>query len=224
LLPRSFFERDPVTVSRELLGKIIVRRTPSARRGGAGRGRSGTLIAGRIVETEAYLGAEDPAAHAYSGPTERNRVLFGPPGHAYVYFIYGMYYCLNFSCMKTGKAGCTLIRALEPIEGAEEMLRNRGLHAGRTASRSGEITAAMLRKVANGPGKLCAALAITRAHDNGKDVCSAASDLQVVDDAWRPAAVGASGRVGITKAVHLPLRFFIEGSAFLSRPALEKKR
>jgi len=114
-LPRSFYARDPVTVARALLGKIIVRRF----------GRS-TMV-GRIVEDEAYLGAEDAAAHSAAGRTERNAVLFGPPGHAYVYFIYGAHYCLNVSCMPPGDAGCVLIRALEPIAGLAAMARNRGL-------------------------------------------------------------------------------------------------
>ena len=210
LLPRSFFARDPVTVSRELLGKIILRSDPAA------------TLAGRIVETEAYLGAEDPAAHAYRGPTDRNRVLFGPAGHAYVYFIYGMYYCLNFSCMKTGEAGCTLIRALEPLAGLDEMARHRyGGRASRTSAATHtaahELTPAAVRNLCSGPGKLCTALAITRAHDNDKDVCSRSSDLQVLDDGYTVARISASPRVGISKAADLPLRFFVAGSPFLSR-------
>src|SRR5947208_8402591 len=109
LLRRSFFNRDPREVCPELLGKIIVRKN----------GR--TVLAGRIVEVEAYLGADDAAAHAAAGRTSRNDVLFGPPGHAYVYFIYGVHYCLNISCMPEGEAGCVLIRALEPIAGINEM-------------------------------------------------------------------------------------------------------
>src|SRR5664279_4684402 len=112
VLPREFFNRNPVTVGRELLGKLLIRR----------EGRR--LLAGRVVEDEAYLGVEDPAAHAYSGRTARNAVLFGPPGHAYVYFIYGNHYCLNVSCLRAGDAGSLLIRALEPIDGIEQMALN----------------------------------------------------------------------------------------------------
>ena len=103
LLRRAFFNRDPRIVSRELLGKLVVRR----------EGRK--QLAGRIVEVEAYLGAGDLAAHAAAGHTARNAVLWGPPGHAYVYFIYGVHYCLNISCLPAGEAGCVLIRALEPV-------------------------------------------------------------------------------------------------------------
>src|SRR5215470_13083481 len=115
LLPRSFFDRDPRIVARALLGKLIVRRL----------GRR--VLAGRIVETEAYLGADDLAAHAAAGRTARNEVLWGPPGHAYVYFIYGVHYCLNISCLEEGEAGCVLIRALEPVAGLAAMASARGL-------------------------------------------------------------------------------------------------
>src|SRR5258708_11586989 len=115
LLHRSFFNRDPRIVARELLGKLIVRR----------HGRR--QLAGRIVEVEAYLGAGDLAAHAAAGHTARNAVIFGPPGHAYVYFIYGVHYCLNISCLPDGDAGCVLIRALEPVSEIREMAKARGL-------------------------------------------------------------------------------------------------
>src|SRR5213592_2239282 len=109
VLSRDFYNRDPRLVGPDLLGKILVRK----------QGRK--LIVGRIVEVEAYLGADDPAAHASIGKTARNAVLFGPPGHAYVYFIYGNHYCLNVSCLPDGVPGCVLIRALEPVGGIEEM-------------------------------------------------------------------------------------------------------
>src|SRR6476469_9276797 len=115
LLRRAFFNRDPRTVARELLGKLIVRRD----------GRK--QLAGRIVEVEAYLGAGDLAAHAAAGHTARNAVIFGPPGHAYIYFIYGVHYCLNLSCLPDGEAGGILIRALEPVTGLEEMATAREL-------------------------------------------------------------------------------------------------
>ncbi|HEY2170784.1 MAG TPA: DNA-3-methyladenine glycosylase [Candidatus Angelobacter sp.] len=199
LLRRAFFNRDPRIVSRELLGKLIVRR----------EGRK--QLAGRIVEVEAYLGAGDLAAHAAAGHTARNAVIFGPPGHAYVYFIYGVHYCLNISCLPAGDAGCVLIRALEPVSGVAEMANARGLadldlESGRE-----------LRKLASGPGKLCEALGITRPRDNGKDMLSAASDLQVMSDGFRVQEVAVTQRIGITKAAELPLRYVIAANHFLSK-------
>jgi len=114
-LAREFFARDPRLVAGELLGKLLVRREAEGTR------------AGRVVEVEAYLGAHDPAAHAAAGRTARNAVLFGPPGHAYVYFIYGNHFCLNVSCQPDGEAGCVLFRALEPVSGLELMAEARGL-------------------------------------------------------------------------------------------------
>ncbi len=115
LLKADFFNRDPRRVARALLGKVLVRKTP--------RG----ILAGRIVETEAYLGKGDAAAHAAAGRTPRNSVLFGPPGHAYVYFIYGNHHCLNVSCLPDGVPGCVLFRALEPVAGIEQMAEARGI-------------------------------------------------------------------------------------------------
>jgi len=115
LLKADFFNRDPRRVARALLGKLLVRKTP--------RG----ILAGRIVETEAYLGKGDAAAHAAAGRTPRNSVLFGPPGHAYVYFIYGNHHCLNVSCLPDGVPGCVLFRALEPVSGIKQMAKARGI-------------------------------------------------------------------------------------------------
>ena len=196
---RKFFNRDPRQVGRELLGKIIVRT--------AGR----KLLAGRIVEVEAYLGAGDAAAHAAAGRTPRNHVLFGPPGHAYVYFIYGVHYCLNISCMPEGEAGCVLIRALEPLTGVPEMARARDLNPlDPTSVRD-------LRKLLSGPGKLCEALGITRMRDNDKDMLSPQSDLQVRDDGFSPVEILATQRIGITKSADMPLRYLLAGNAFVSR-------
>ncbi|HEV7673060.1 MAG TPA: DNA-3-methyladenine glycosylase [Candidatus Angelobacter sp.] len=199
LLRRSFFNRDPRTVARELLGKLIVRR----------EGRK--QLAGRIVEVEAYLGAGDLAAHAAAGHTARNAVIFGPPGHAYVYFIYGVHYCLNISCLPEGDAGCVLIRALEPVGGIREMANARGLADLDLAS------ARDLRKLASGPGKLCEALGITRLRDNSKNMLSSASDLQVVSDGFRMDEILVTQRIGITKATEMPLRYVIAGSSYLSK-------
>ena len=198
ILPRKFFNRDPVTVGRELLGKLLVRRD----------GRK--LMAGRIVEDEAYLGVEDPAAHAYSGRTLRNSVLFGPPGHAYVYFIYGNHYCLNVSCMPEGHAGGVLLRALEPVAGLPTMAQARGLDLGATPR------PAQLRLLASGPGRMSQALGVTRVRDNDKDLTSPASDLWFADDGYRVERIMATPRIGITKAVAEPLRFVIAGSPFVS--------
>jgi DNA-3-methyladenine glycosylase len=199
LLPRAFFNRDPRIVARELLGKLIVRR----------EGRK--QLAGRIVEVEAYLGAGDLAAHAAAGNTARNAVLWGPPGHAYVYFIYGVHYCLNISCLPDGDAGCILIRALEPVSGITEMAKARGLaDLDFTLPRD-------LRKLASGPGKLCEALGITRPRDNAKDMVSPRSDLQAMSDGFRVEEVAATPRIGITKSAEMPLRYVIAGNAFVSR-------
>jgi DNA-3-methyladenine glycosylase len=195
-LKRTFFNRDPRRVARELLGKLLVRR----------EGRK--LLVGRIVELEVYLGENDPAAHAAVGLTERNRVLFGPPGFAYVYFIYGNHYCLNVSCMPEGKAGSVLFRALEPIAGIPEMQQARGLEA--------KLGARTQRLLTSGPGRLAEAFGITRTRDNGKDLTSAESDLIIAADGYRPQKILATARIGITNAADMPLRLFIAGNDFVS--------
>jgi len=194
VLPRTFYDCDPRVVGPDLLGKLLVRR----------EGRKHLI--GRIVELEAYLGADDPAAHASIGKTPRNAVLFGPPGHAYVYFIYGNHYCLNVSCLPNGIPGGILFRALEPAEGAEEMFKLRGIEP-----------SADLRKLTSGPGRLAASFGITRERDNGKDLTSARSDLHIVDDGSPPPRVLITKRIGITKAAEMPLRYIVEGNRFVSR-------
>ena len=194
-LPRAFFARDPRRVGRELLGKVLVRQD--------GDGR----LTARIVEVEAYLGRNDPAAHAFSGRTERNAVLFGPPGYAYVYFIYGNHYCLNVSCLPDGVAGGILFRALEPLQGLEEMAQRRGISI--KGSRD-------LRSLTSGPGRLAEAFGITRERDNGKDLTAASSDLWLADDGFRVRRVQVTPRIGINKAVELPLRYIIAGNDFVS--------
>jgi DNA-3-methyladenine glycosylase len=198
ILPREFYDRDPVTVARELLGKLLIRR----------EGRK--LLAGRIVEDEAYLGADDPAAHVYSGRTPRNAVLFGPPGHAYVYFIYGNHYCLNVSCMPEGYGEGVLFRAMEPVSGVAEMAAARGLELTSPQSPS------QLRLISSGPGRMSEALGITRERDNTKDLTSGKSDLYFADDGYRPEKIIATPRIGIRKAVDEPLRFVIAGNAYVS--------
>ncbi|HEU5452953.1 MAG TPA: DNA-3-methyladenine glycosylase [Terriglobales bacterium] len=205
-LPPSFYNRDPRRVARELLGKVLVRRE--------GHG----LRAGRIVELEAYLGRKDPAAHAFSGPTSRNLVLFGPPGRAYVYFIYGNHYCLNVSCEPEGKAGCLLFRALEPVAGVERMAAARDLKISPGARPS------ELRLIAGGPGRLAEALDITRERDNGKDFSSGDSDLVIVDDGYGRARIATTPRVGITKAAQNRLRYVIVDNEFVSGKRVRSTR
>ena len=195
ILPRRFYLDPAVQVGRRLLGKLLVRTLENE-----------TLV-GRIVEVEAYIGEQDAAAHSFVGKTARNQVLFGPPGHAYVYFIYGMYYCLNFSCEPEGEAGSVLIRALEPVSGLEAMARLRGLP-----------DSAQPRLLASGPGRLCQAFAIRRADHNGMDLTKSTSELQVRDDGFVPGHIVASPRVGIRKAAEMPLRFSIAENQFVSRP------
>ncbi len=185
-------------MSRHLLGKLIVRKEGHKR------------LAGRIVEVEAYLGADDAAAHAAAGRTARNEVLFGPPGYAYVYFIYGVHYCLNISCLPEDVAGCVLIRALEPVQGIEEMTEARGLSRDFNSVHN-------LRALTSGPGKLCQALQITRTRDNGKDMLSSTSDLVVMDDGYRAKKICATPRIGITKSAAMPLRYLLAENPFVSR-------
>ena len=200
VLPCEFFDRDVATVARELLGKLLVRR----------EGR--TLLAGRVVEDEAYLGSDDPAAHAYSGCTPRNFVLFGPPGRAYIYFIYGNHYCLNVSCRGNGEG--VLFRAMHPVLGIEAMARERDI-ALPAAPRMTQ-----LRMISSGPGRMAEALGITRERDNDKVLMSRTSDLYLADDGFRPERIAVTPRIGITKAVERPLRFVIADSPYVSGPKL----
>jgi DNA-3-methyladenine glycosylase len=193
ILPRSFYDRDPRLVGPDLLGKILVRRD----------GRR--LLTGRIVEVEAYLGTEDAAAHSFSGKTARNAVLFGPPGYAYVYFIYGTHFCLNVSCLPDGVPGGILFRALEPLQGIEEMFKLRGIDE-----------TSDLRRLTTGPGRLAAAFGITRARDNAKDLTDAQSDLYIADDGTPPRHTLITKRIGISKAADMPLRYIVAGNRFVS--------
>jgi DNA-3-methyladenine glycosylase len=201
-LPPKFFDRDAVTVARELLGKLLIRR----------EGRK--LLAGRIVEDEAYLGPLDPAAHAYNGRTLRNAVLFGPPGRAYVYFIYGNHYCTNVSCMPEGDGGGVLLRAMEPVSGVNAMAEARGLLL------SDEPRTSQLRLISSGPGRMSEALGITRERDNGKDLTDPRSDLWLADDDYDVKRIETTKRIGIKKAIDEPLRFVIAGNPFVSGPRL----
>ena len=182
-------------MARALLGKLLLRRLPGA----------AEPLIGRIVETEAYIGEGDAAAHAAAGRTARNSVLWGEPGHAYVYFIYGMHSCLNVSCEPDGQAGCVLIRALEPLLGLVQMAHLRGLTA-----------AATPRLLTGGPGRLCRAMGITRSGQNGIDLLDPQSDLRLVEDDFVADNILVTPRIGIRKAAERPLRFHLAGNACVS--------
>jgi DNA-3-methyladenine glycosylase len=196
-LPRSFYEPSARVVAPGLLGHFLIRNTPEGPCGGA------------IVETEAYL-VGDPASHNAPGLTNRNRVMFGHPGHAYVYLIYGFHFCVNAVCRPAGIAEAVLIRAVEATVGEKLMLAERPVNKPR------ELT--------NGPGKLCQAMNITRGLD-GVDLCNAKSELFIAENPELKKFRKAKGpmitttRIGITKAAALPLRFYLEGSEFVSRKA-----
>ncbi|HLK68812.1 MAG TPA: DNA-3-methyladenine glycosylase [Bryobacteraceae bacterium] len=185
ILRRPFYNRPAVEVARALLGKVLV------------HGRT----AGIIVETEAYLGGDDLAAHSARGLTERTRVIFGPPGHAYVYLIYGVYECLNLVCEPPGQPGCVLVRALEPTAGID-LMRTR-----RPAARKPE-------DLASGPGKLTLAMAISHAH-NGVDVTRGSLVVREPREP-REVDIAVTPRIGITQCADWPLRFVIRGNRFVS--------
>ena len=189
-LTRAFFARPTTAVAPDLLGTILIHETADG------------FLAGKIVEVEAYLGDRDPAAHAYKGLTDRTRVLFGPPGHAYVYLSYGMHECLNFVTEPPGRPGCVLIRALEPLVGVERM-------------RTRRPKARTERNLASGPGKPTRAMGISRAH-YGVDITKGA--LRVRRLRRRDELeIATSRRVGISTAQDLPLRFFVRGNPHVSR-------
>src|SRR3954453_6256965 len=207
LLPRSFFEHRPELVAPRLLGKLLVHRTDAG------------LVAGRIVETEAYLGPHndppDAAAHSHRGPTPRNLVLFGHAGYAYVYSIYGQYFCMNVSCETKGQAGCVLIRALEPVAGLEQMARNRGLHV------TEAVTQRISPQLTSGPGRLCQAMAIGRTSHDGLNLTISRSALQVRDDGFEVSEAMVTPRIGINPtnpALDWPLRYVIPGNLCVSGP------
>jgi DNA-3-methyladenine glycosylase len=194
-LPRSFYGPSADVVAPKLLGQFLIRNTPDGPCGGP------------IVEVEAYL-TDDPACHAFNGQTARNRVMWGPPGHGYVYFIYGNHWCFNVVCQPAGMAEAVLIRALEPTIGLEQMQSRRQVR--------------VERELTNGPGKLCAAMGIDRGFD-GVDLCDASSPLFIARNPAlksflrRRGPLVTTARVGIVKAAALPLRFYLGGSEYVSR-------
>jgi DNA-3-methyladenine glycosylase len=189
-LPVGFYDRETEAVARDLLGAVLECRTPDG------------IASGRIVETEAYVGEHDPACHAAAGKTERTRWLYGPPGTAYVYFIYGVHWCFNAVTRSAGEPSAVLVRALEPVAGIEEMRRRR------PAARAD-------RDLTNGPGKLCAALGI-----DGRNNGLRLDRLPLRIRAGEPvpdSEVIVSPRIGITKAADWPLRWYIADSPYVSR-------
>jgi DNA-3-methyladenine glycosylase len=189
-LPQSFFARDTERVARELLGAIIVCAS------------GGVRCSGRIVETEAYIGEHDAACHAAAGRTARTEVLYGPPGRAYVYFIYGMYWCVNAVTLAAGSPGAVLIRAVEPVEGIVAMRRRRGGREGVALT--------------NGPGKLCQALGITGPRHHGVSLQS--GPLRLLAGTRVPDRdVSVTPRIGIVKAADWPLRWIVKSSPYVSK-------
>jgi DNA-3-methyladenine glycosylase len=188
-LPRRFFAADSRDLAPLLLNKLLV------------RGRR----VGRIVEVEAYAGAADPASHAFRGLTARNATMFGPPGHLYVYFTYGMHFCANVVCGPDGEASAVLLRGLTPLAGLDEMRAARGPAARRDAD------------LGSGPGKLCQALGLDRNFD-GADLVTGDLGVVLVDDGTPPPATpGVSGRVGLSVAAEVPWRFYVPGAVGRSR-------
>jgi DNA-3-methyladenine glycosylase len=201
-LERGFFARDTLAVARELLGQRLVRIL------------DGERLSGRIVEVEAYIGEDDEACHARSGRTERNAAMYGPPGHAYVYFIYGVHHCLNVVTEQEGFPAAVLVRALEPLEGIGAMCESRW--PGSVEDRGGQPDI----ELASGPAKLCRALAIDRRFD-GADLCVPDTPLFIERDADVPEEKVAAGpRVGVRgdeEALSIPWRFCIGDSWYVSR-------
>jgi DNA-3-methyladenine glycosylase len=190
-LPRAFYDRSPLLVARAVLGRLLVHDGPGGR------------VSGRIVEVEAYRGADDPASHAWRGPTPRNAAMFGQPGHAYVYFTYGMHHCLNLVTQPRGRASAVLVRALEPVDGLPLMRRRRG--AGDEA------------RLARGPGNVARALGLTRVHD-GLDLTRGPLWLSDLPPERSGRRVARSGRVGIRVAGERPWRFLLAGHPCVSAP------
>jgi DNA-3-methyladenine glycosylase len=187
-LRHEFYLRQTLEVAHDLLGKFLVYKS------------GGNLLSARLVETEAYIGKGDPACHASVGKTKRNEVMFGPGGFSYIYFIYGMYYCLNVVTEDEGFPAAVLIRAAEPVEGVE-LMKKRYANPGKN-------------KLTNGPGKLCKAFNLTR-EDNGLDLTG--DKLYLEDRGYKVSTIKRSQRIGIKKGVDKLWRFYDSDSAFVSK-------
>ncbi len=202
-LSHDFFARDTLTVARELLGQRLVRVL------------DGERLSGRIVEVEAYVGENDRASHARCGITRRNAPMYGPPGHAYIYFVYGMHHCLNTVTEREGYPAAVLIRALEPLEGLEAMraLRSPESAAGRRGGRPDVW-------LTSGPARLCQAFGIDRRFD-GADLCAPGALLFIEQDAAVPDEAIATGpRIGVRGdevALTVPWRFYVWDNRYISR-------
>jgi DNA-3-methyladenine glycosylase len=206
LLPRAFFDRPATEVAPELLGHVLEHETEQG------------LVAVRLTEVEAYAGTRDAASHAYRGLTRRNEVMFGPPGHAYVYFTYGMHFCVNLVCLDSGSAAAVLLRAGQVIEGAS-LARARRV-ARRFPARVAD------RDLARGPARLCQALGIDRAL-NGADVCDPASPLRVREGGRvSRRAIRYGPRTGVRGAADVPWRYWVAGEPTVSpyRPYVRRAR
>jgi DNA-3-methyladenine glycosylase len=211
LVGREFFARGSLEVAPELLGLVLAHRSDEG------------TVAGVITEVEAYTGSTDPASHAWRGRTARNGVMFGPPGHAYVYFTYGMYFCVNLVTFTPDDASAVLLRAARVTVGAELAGRRRAAARRRPRGAAGDASEAgpviPVRELARGPGLLCLALGIDRTLD-GADVCTDDSPLRVLAPAgWVPfpaAAIAAGPRVGVSQAADRPWRFWLAGDPSVS--------
>jgi len=186
-LPKSFYSRDTKEVANGLLGKILVREFRQGR------------VGGKIVETEAYYGDKDPASHAFRGKTKRARIMWGPPGIAYVYLIYGMYYLLNVVTEKEGKPGAVLIRALHPLEGIELMKKMKKAND--------------TKNLTNGPAKLTQVFNVTL-KEHGCDLTS--GSLRIEDGKKEKFEIVSRGRIGVSAGSEAKLRFYIKGDEFVS--------
>ena len=204
ILKREFYTRPLITVAKELLGKILVKPvsdliTPDSQ-------NSYTYLAGRIVEVEAYDGSIDQAAHTFIGRTKRNEIMFGQGGYLYVYFTYGVHFCSNVVTGKEGQGTAVLIRALEPLSGIEEMIKNR---FGRDLKNEKEKL-----NLTNGPGKICQAFNINREH-YGADLTG--SQIFIIDQSTvKSKDIITAKRIGISKSVDLPWRFYIKNNPWVS--------
>ncbi len=194
-LPRKFYTRNVHIVAKELLGKLLVRKI----------GRK--HLTGKIVEVEAYEGSVDEAAHTYSGKTKRNKVMFNEGGFLYVYFTYGMHFCSNVVAGKLNEGNAVLLRAVEPVNGIDQMTINR--------FKKKNISAVEFNNLTNGPAKICSAFGIARS-ENGTDLTG--KEIFILDSPkLSENKIAASTRIGIKKSVDLPWRYYIKNNSFLSR-------
>lgn len=203
-LPRNFYNRDTITVSKELLGKYLVHNV------------EGEELIGKIVEVEAYKGPIDKAAHSYNKKTDRNKIMYGPPGHVYIFHIYGMYYCMNVVTEKIDMPCAVLIRALEPISGIDSMSKNRYNKS------INDLGKNELKNLTNGPGKLCIAMGLNKSN-YGDDLLE--DRLYIAEGVNEKFDIVTTKRINIDyaeEAIHFPWRFYIKGNPYVSKPLIPK--